>query len=59
MNPLPHNARFHKHPDGTVERCYTTVEVFKHLLSLAKDPVEQARLKKHIKILEERERYGR
>jgi hypothetical protein len=58
MDPLPHDPRFQKHPDCPFERCYTTLEVFKYLLSLTKDPVEQAKLKKHIKILEERDRYG-
>jgi hypothetical protein len=58
MDPLPHDPRFLKRPDRPFERCYTTLEVFKHLLSITKDAAGQAILKKHIKILEERERYG-
>jgi hypothetical protein len=58
MNESPHNPRYRKLPDGTTERCFTTVEVYRRLLSLTKDHDQQADLKKQIKILEERERHG-
>jgi hypothetical protein len=45
----------HKEPS---RKGHTLREVFLHLLSLTKDPAGQTILKKQIKILEERERYG-
>jgi hypothetical protein len=58
MGKSPQDPRYRKRPNGKTERCYTTAEVFKRLLSLTKDPVEQGKLKKQIKTLEEHDRYG-